>query len=92
MLCCQYHSGVRHAFSITGFIKKQVVKAKDTLMEGKKQIDGMLDEPIDMFNWEPSDYVEFCRDCHVKFGPTLWKHHCRSCGGVFCEGCTKVIW
>ena len=80
-------------FSVTGFIKKQAGKVRDTFLEGKKQIDNFLEDPEEErgFNWESGDYVDLCRSCQIKFGPTLWKHHCRQCGGVICESCSTVV-
>lgn len=76
--------------ALGGYITKQV---KATLIEGKKQLDNLLEDPEEErgFNWEPADYVSSCRFCDSKFGPHLWKHHCRSCGGVFCETCCIVM-
>lgn len=28
-----------------------------------------------------------CRDCRTAFSISLRKHHCRGCGGIFCEDC-----
>lgn len=45
-------------------------------------------------NWENNENVQFCRHCDSKFEfvqtlatKRLWKHHCRACGGVYCENC-----
>lgn len=32
--------------------------------------------------------MSFCSSCHVSFWFGRRKHHCRSCGGVFCSECT----
>ena len=47
--------------------------------------------------WENQDMVGYCRNCQSKFNLTpippakpLWRHHCRSCGGVFCETCCDM--
>lgn len=31
--------------------------------------------------------MEKCRDCESSFSVALRKHHCRGCGGIFCEHC-----
>ena len=53
----------------------------------------MLEDPEEDrgADWEAEDYVEMCRECESKFELTLWKHHCRACGGVFCENCLQTI-
>ena len=37
--------------------------------------------------WVPNIAVEDCHECHSHFGPADTKHHCRSCGNVFCADC-----
>lgn len=40
-------------------------------------------------HWVKDDLVEQCKLCHVKFSFSERKHHCRDCGGVFCNNCTR---
>jgi len=40
--------------------------------------------------WEVDDNVTNCRQCDTGFSFTVRKHHCRSCGGIFCESCCKT--
>ena len=39
--------------------------------------------------WEHDENVVSCRHCAAKFGVMTRKHHCRQCGGIFCESCCK---
>lgn len=43
--------------------------------------------PKYMVEWVNSDIVSNCNNCNLYF--RLWhsKHHCRACGGVFCNDC-----
>jgi len=41
--------------------------------------------------WEMDDNVTNCRQCDVMFSMMKRKHHCRHCGGIFCETCCKEI-
>lgn len=41
--------------------------------------------------WEMDDNVTNCRQCDVVFSMLTRKHHCRHCGGIFCEACCKEI-
>ena len=42
--------------------------------------------------WVESSYIYQCQLCDSKFSILLRKHHCRSCGGVFCyRCCSKYI-
>jgi hypothetical protein len=42
--------------------------------------------------WKHDDEVTKCEDCNTPFQKTWYgsssKHHCRRCGGIFCEGCS----
>jgi hypothetical protein len=40
--------------------------------------------------WEMDDNVTECRQCYKAFSLTTRKHHCRGCGGIFCESCCKA--
>ena len=39
--------------------------------------------------WQRDSEVHTCQKCHVKFGIFTRKHHCRQCGRIFCNNCTK---
>eukprot|EP00048_Salpingoeca_helianthica_P024432 m.32309 g.32309 ORF g.32309 m.32309 type:complete len:620 (+) comp9384_c1_seq1:14-1873(+) len=39
--------------------------------------------------WEQDDTVDNCRACKRKFDLFTRKHHCRSCGRVFCNACSS---
>lgn len=45
------------------------------------------EEQKKLFLWEKDDYVVHCRSCKTEFSNLKWKHHCRKCGGVYCENC-----
>lgn len=38
--------------------------------------------------WERDADVENCRSCKSKFSVRIRRHHCRGCGGIFCETCS----
>jgi hypothetical protein len=40
-------------------------------------------------HWIRDDVVEKCKSCQVKFTFSERKHHCRNCGGIFCNNCSK---
>ena len=42
-------------------------------------------------HWVRDEVVESCKNkkCNVKFSINVRKHHCRDCGGIFCDKCTK---
>jgi hypothetical protein len=37
--------------------------------------------------WEKNESTSCCRNCDFEFQTFHRKHHCRSCGGIFCESC-----
>ena len=39
--------------------------------------------------WQPDDEVAECPDCQSSFGVLRRKHHCRACGRVVCNSCSK---
>lgn len=40
-------------------------------------------------HWEEDERHPNCSKCHKAFSVTTRKHHCRSCGGVFCSECSR---
>ena len=38
-------------------------------------------------DWVSDESVSTCRKCHSHFGFLTRKHHCRSCGNIFCYVC-----
>ncbi|KAH0789465.1 FYVE-type zinc finger-containing protein [Histomonas meleagridis] len=39
--------------------------------------------------WEEDDKVKCCHKCGAKFSLFKRRHHCRHCGLIFCDDCTK---
>lgn len=40
-------------------------------------------------HWIRDENAETCKACNVKFSFSERKHHCRDCGLIFCNNCTK---
>eukprot|EP01103_Thecamoeba_quadrilineata_P005648 TRINITY_DN15419_c0_g1_i1.p1 TRINITY_DN15419_c0_g1~~TRINITY_DN15419_c0_g1_i1.p1 ORF type:complete len:593 (-),score=94.52 TRINITY_DN15419_c0_g1_i1:29-1807(-) len=38
--------------------------------------------------WIPDLWVDSCQSCKKKFNQITRKHHCRSCGNIFCNHCS----
>lgn len=64
--------------------KKVKEKIQDTIVEIQTQ-----DEVYYGSLWELSEEVNSCRGCAKKIKTR--KHHCRSCGGVFCDECCPGV-
>ena len=41
-------------------------------------------------NWLEDSSVRECRICGEAFGMTRRKHHCRNCGTIVCNACSKA--
>ena len=39
--------------------------------------------------WKKDSEATSCEDCGASFGFLKRRHHCRSCGGIFCGACTE---
>lgn len=46
-----------------------------------------MNEGSQPHSWEPNEVAHWCPKCHTGLGLTQWKHHCRSCGKIFCATC-----
>ncbi|CAJ1972565.1 unnamed protein product [Sphenostylis stenocarpa] len=40
-------------------------------------------------HWVPDEAVSKCTACGVDFGAFVRRHHCRNCGDIFCDKCTR---
>lgn len=70
---------------LTQHTLSEATKAKDKILDGQTQ-----DEVISFSSlWELPEPVDICRGCDNKFQTR--KHHCRSCGGVFCDDCSSQV-
>lgn len=43
---------------------------------------------INEFQWENDENVTACKICLKDFNVARRKHHCRRCGGIFCNECS----
>lgn len=39
--------------------------------------------------WVPDYAVSRCTNCHTEFWLGRRRHHCRSCGNIFCADCSE---
>ena len=40
------------------------------------------------FHWEHDEHVLMCKLCIKDFNVARRKHHCRRCGGIYCNECS----
>jgi hypothetical protein len=48
-----------------------------------------LQEKRKTFQWVEDVNINVCYHCHKEFGFFFRKHHCRGCGKIFCDVCSK---
>lgn len=46
---------------------------------------------IDKSYWETDEKVTQCTKCSSEFDDINRRHHCRSCGKIFCDGCSPFV-
>jgi hypothetical protein len=53
-------------------------------------------EPPWLADWQADDSTTVCMQCGKEFGTFRWRHHCRGCGRVLCDGCCsqkkRIAW
>jgi len=64
--------------SISLYIDNNTTKTKPINIPGRKPS-----------IWIPNKKMSKCFKCKTDFGMITRKHHCRSCGRIFCRNCTQ---
>ena len=54
--------------------------------EEKEEAELFSAEPT---KWTPDDATNMCELCHSVFTWYRWRHHCRMCGKLVCNNCSK---
>ncbi|KAL5199475.1 hypothetical protein ABZP36_020678 [Zizania latifolia] len=85
-----YDLGRQGMSLISHLLLEEAFKDKaDTLVDASVGFENALleREPID---WLPDSASSSCMLCGARFHPIMRsRHHCRFCGGIFCDGCSK---
>lgn len=79
------------------FWKEYYLRYDDiSVSSGAEDLEDLVDKDEDLSMaqantvvWVPDERVRECHDCKSKFTGIRRRHHCRACGQVFCNGCTK---
>ena len=56
--------------------------------EDGKVVQWQLPEAGELVSWVPDEEKLDCEDCGAKFTLLERRHHCRKCGGIFCNTCS----
>lgn len=77
---------------------RETVKEGDQTLEelgqqlswSKLQVDTMKEEVVGVVSagWEEDSKATNCKFCTKDFNLARRKHHCRNCGGIFCDDCS----
>ena len=65
---------------------------KKNLSEGlttARKIMGNKSAKTSQGNWKPDSASDSCDSCDAPFSLLRRRHHCRNCGGLFCDACTQ---
>ena len=68
------------------------MQSKDELFHKAEQLNQAVRQTE--WKWEDDDNASACRNCKAEFSLLTRKHHCRSCGRIFCGStapCTSNI-
>ncbi|KAI8975163.1 hypothetical protein BDF20DRAFT_914129 [Mycotypha africana] len=68
--------------------KSEVHKLFQSLIQMQTNDDRLtflLPRPV----WVNDMDVAYCSSCNASFGPLKRRHHCRSCGNIFCHDCSS---
>lgn len=72
------------------FLNKSLASLKSAVHEVTETLVASQQEPF-IWGWEVDADVLKCRDCHVEFSLITRRHHCRSCGSIYCETCSHFM-
>uniref|UniRef100_S4RR47 FYVE-type domain-containing protein n=1 Tax=Petromyzon marinus TaxID=7757 RepID=S4RR47_PETMA len=61
----------------------ELLRDKDTLWKKTDQLEAEKQQ----YFWQPDHNTKKCTSCKMEFGILTRKHHCRSCGLIFCSNC-----
>eukprot|EP00095_Tigriopus_kingsejongensis_P009273 maker-scaffold1754_size28903-snap-gene-0.8 protein:Tk09273 transcript:maker-scaffold1754_size28903-snap-gene-0.8-mRNA-1 annotation:"run and fyve domain-containing protein 2 isoform x3" len=67
---------------------KALEELGDHLSRSKLEADKLRERIAPLGQWQKDADVEKCHACDKPFGMARRKHHCRSCGRIFCTTCS----
>mmetsp|Transcript_6485 Transcript_6485/g.14177 ORF Transcript_6485/g.14177 Transcript_6485/m.14177 type:complete len:413 (-) Transcript_6485:92-1330(-) len=60
---------------------------KKAVVEEKAKAAPPVDDEPEPAEWQDDAQAAACTSCEGGFGLLRWRHHCRSCGLIFCDAC-----
>jgi len=84
-----------HLQSDNSKLREQVKENEQTLEElgqqlswTKLQVDSMNEMSTVAGTWEKDSEATTCKICEKSFSVARRRHHCRNCGGIYCDPCS----
>ncbi|KAI8607513.1 hypothetical protein BC830DRAFT_1158605, partial [Chytriomyces sp. MP71] len=71
-------------------VHRQVRQASVTVGSLPNTLGFVTGEPS-RAHWKPDTSTQYCENCRTRFGLLTRRHHCRTCGGIFCGPCSKHV-
>ncbi|XP_059091472.1 RUN and FYVE domain-containing protein 2-like isoform X1 [Tigriopus californicus] len=68
--------------------EKALAELGDHLSRSKLEADKLRERIVPLGQWQSDKDVEQCQNCDKTFNLSRRKHHCRSCGRIFCVACS----
>ena len=69
-----------------------MVKLKAPTETGAEQVEGLGSSVSELSVapiWRPDETSGLCSRCNVQFSLLVRRHHCRKCGNIVCDNCSK---
>ena len=83
----------RHTFAITLTRTNQTKKHNATAQAATANLVKLLNthnfEKMEKARWRLNQDASTCTSCDKNFSIIVRRHHCRACGDIFCDDCTK---
>ncbi|KAI8319398.1 hypothetical protein GQ54DRAFT_299373 [Martensiomyces pterosporus] len=75
----------RETLQMDSSLKRRIARARRSTMLQFPRVAENFDAPV----WDPDESSEVCYICFREFTLFLRKHHCRACGKIVCNACSR---
>ncbi|XP_022102696.1 RUN and FYVE domain-containing protein 2-like isoform X2 [Acanthaster planci] len=73
--------------------EQALIEMGDKLSESRLKMESMQEavQSLDKRVWADDKEITSCMQCEKAFSVSRRKHHCRNCGGIFCNSCSENV-
>ncbi|KAJ1989053.1 hypothetical protein GGI25_002822 [Coemansia spiralis] len=75
----------RETLQMDNSLKRRIARARRSTMMHFPRVAENFDAPV----WDPDESAEHCYICFREFTLFLRRHHCRACGKIVCNSCSR---